>query len=74
MSCELNQKNAIARANEVGPMRFRSYWGPSSTVFEYGLLFEKLNTGELQGSGRITSSAGDDITHTPTQGGIKLFT
>ena len=74
MSCELNQKNAIARANEVGPMRFRSYWGPSSTVFEYGLLFEKLNTGELQSSGRITPSTGDDITHTPTQDVIKLFT
>ena len=71
---ELGRQNSLASANEVGPMRFRSYWGPSSTVFEYGLLFEKLNTGEPQGSGRITSSAGDDITHTPTQGGIKLFT
>ena len=37
MNGELNQKNAIARANEVGPMRFRSFLGSSSTVFEYGL-------------------------------------
>ena len=71
---ELAGQNAIARANEVGPMRFRSYWGLSSTVFEYGLLFEKLNTGELQSSGRITPSADDDITHTHAHSGIKLFT
>ena len=73
MNGELNQKNAIARANEVGPMRFRSFLGSSSTVFEFGLRFEELNAGELQSSGRITPSAGD-IAHTPTQSGIKLFT
>lgn len=71
---ELAAKNFIASANGVGPMRFRSYWGPSSTVFEYGLLFEELNTGEHRSSGRITSSAGDDITHTHTHSEDKLFT
>ena len=71
---ELGRQNSLASANEVGPMRFRSYWGLSSTVFEYGLLFEKLNAGEPQGSGRITPSAGDQMTHTHTHGEVKLFT
>ena len=71
---ELGRQNSLVSANEVGPMRFRSYWGLSSTVFEYGLLFEKLNAGELQSSGRITPSAGDQMTHTHTHGEVKLFT
>ena len=71
---KLAGQNTIASANIVGPMRFRPYWGPASSVVEYGLLYEELNTGELECSGRITPSADDDITHTHTHSEVKLFT
>lgn len=43
MNPELTPKNSIARANEVGPMRFWSFLGPASVLQEYGLFFEELN-------------------------------
>lgn len=70
---KLEQKNTLASKEKVGPMRFWSFWGPASVAREWGLKFVELNACELQSSGRLTPSAGEDMTHTHTPDRLKLF-